>query len=125
MTRPLTLSQAIRLVQDNQTIVHTALTDEAVRYIAAWLICKQEPRDEETLQWVLRQLERWVKNKVTEINLQDIIDSELFDLGEFYIEDEQIPYIRRFHETLNRLGIEIELTTLTPVSSNEHPEQIE
>jgi hypothetical protein len=105
MTRP-TLTQAIRMIQDNQHILKTNLTDEAMRYVAAWLVCKQGEKDEDILIWALRHLERWVGTTNNQVTLRDVIESEMFELGEFYEDEERIPYVRRFHETLSRLGID-------------------
>jgi|688.fasta_scaffold301955_3 hypothetical protein len=125
MTRPLNISQAIRLIQD-QSIFKLDLTDDALHYIAAWLVCKQGQRDEEILHWALRHLERWV-GVDSQVTLKDVIQSEMFELGEFYQEEDCIPYVRRFHETLNRLGIDPDQlpTTISPVESSEHLDRIE
>jgi hypothetical protein len=104
-----TPEQALTYVSKNlQGITETLFPpqEEACKYIAAWIVSKQGERDIQTIRNVLKWFSREMDSGSEFVMLQDVLESDAFDLGEFYDDDEESDrYGLIFQQNCERLGL--------------------
>ncbi len=104
-----TPEQALTFVTKNlQAITETLFEpqEDACKYIAAWIVSKQGNRDVQTITNVLRYFSRNMDSGSEFVTLDDVRESDAFELGEFYGDDEESDrYALEFQKNVERLGL--------------------
>jgi hypothetical protein len=103
------LSQAMTFVSKNlQSITETLFEpdEDACKYIAAWIMSKQGARDRQTIVNVLRYFSREMDSHAERVRLEDVLESDAFDLGEFFDDDEESDrYALEFKKNQELIGL--------------------
>jgi hypothetical protein len=103
-----TPEQALTFVSQHlQSITETLFEpdENACKYIAAWIVTKKGSRDSQTLRDTLKFFSREMDSGSEFVLLVDVLETDLFSLGEFYDdEEEEERYVVEFRKNLERLG---------------------
>jgi hypothetical protein len=107
-----TPEQAMTFVSKNlQAITETLFEpqEDACKYIAAWIVSKQGNRDTQTIINVLKYFSREMDSGSEFVSLDAVLESDAFELGEFYDDDEESDrYALEFKKNQERLGLYLE-----------------
>jgi len=103
------LSQAMTFVSKNlQSITETLFEpdEDACKYIAAWIMSKQGKRDRQTIVNVLNYFSRGMDSHADRVGMEDVLESDAFDLGEFFDDDEESDrYALEFKKNRELIGL--------------------
>jgi hypothetical protein len=104
-----TPQQALTFVSKNLQAITETLSEpqeDACKYIAAWAVSKQGNRDIQTITNVLKYFSRNMDSGSEFVSLDDVLESDAFELGEFYDDDEESDrYALEFKKNQERLGL--------------------
>ena len=104
-----TPQQALTFVSKNLQAITETLSEpqeDACKYIAAWVVSKQGNRDIQTITNVLKYFSRNMDSGSEFVSLDDVLESDAFELGEFYDDDEESDrYALEFKKNQERLGL--------------------
>lgn len=106
-----TPEQALLFVSKNlQSITETLFepAEDACKYIAAWIVSKQGNKDSQTILNVLRYFSRNLDSGCEYISLDDVLESDAFELGEFDDDEESDRYALEFKKNQERLGLHLD-----------------
>ncbi len=112
-----TLPEALKFVTKNlQAITETLFEPDpqACKYIAAWIMSKQGARDRQTITNMLKCFSREMDSHAEWVGLADVLESDVFDLGEFYDDDEESDrYALVFKKNQEQLGLFLDVNLET------------
>jgi hypothetical protein len=103
-----TPQQALTFVSKNlQAITETLFEpqEDACKYIAAWAVSKQGNRDIQNITNVLKYFSRNMDSGSEFVSLDDVLESDAFELGEFYDDEESDRCALEFKKNQERLGL--------------------
>ena len=103
-----TPEQALTFVSKHlQAITETLFEPEedACKYIAAWIVSKKGDKDSQTLLKTLRYLSSEMDSGSEFVMLDDVLESDLFELGDFDNDEESDRYTLAFKNNQERLGL--------------------